>query len=85
MKMYLIQSPVHIQDEESPCGNHLVYANIIILKYYMKFKIATKSPNILKPRCILIYPNKKIHHINNTSMKNNPNAILLRIVIDVPL
>jgi hypothetical protein len=51
----------------------------------MKFKIATKSPNILIARCILIYPNKKISHINNTSMKNNPNAILLRIVIDVPL
>jgi hypothetical protein len=30
-KMYLIQSPVHIQDDESPCETHLLYDNIIIL------------------------------------------------------
>ncbi len=44
MKMYFIQSPVHIQDEESPWGSHLIFTNIIILIYKKKLYLNVLDP-----------------------------------------
>ncbi len=44
MKMYLIQSPVQIQDEEPSSWNHLVYANIIILIYIKSLYLNVLDP-----------------------------------------